>query len=344
METVAAVFMYGLCIMFYGMMTWFFGRKEGRLSKFVALLMGTICVGYMKDFGFLVSGLFQDDFYWAVMTSLDIIAVPMYGFILMELVRPGMVTKRWIMLHESLFLLLMVLFISLRIVFFYYALVSLAAVYGTFLLIWTTFQIPKYNRQLCERFSYTENINLNWLRVILYTFYLILGLWILASTVIHLEIECAYMLGTLVFWMIIDFFIYKHESVMEELQEEPMPETIDRTAHESGAEASELSRRITVLFKERQLFLNPHLKVSDVARAVGTNRTYVSNYFNHEERTTFYDYVNSLRVDYSCRLLETTEESIKSIAESSGFNSASSYIRVFTKQKGMTPNVYRNQR
>lgn len=343
MGTIAVIYIYGLCTMFYGMMTWFFGRRKDRLSKFVALLMCTICMGYMKDLFFFSDNLYQDEFYWMLLTSVDMVAVPMYAFILMELVRPGMVTKRLALFHELPFLLLPLLFVSLHQPLFFYILAGWVALYGTFVLVWTTCQIPVYHRQLREHFSYKENINLNWLRVVLYTFYLILGLWVLNCTAVHLQIECLYMLGALVLWMIIDYFLYKHESVIDELREAPSAELSETAAGSAEMEISELGKKINQLFGEQQLFLNPHLKVSDVARAVGTNRTYVSAYFNRDAGMSFYDYVNRLRIDYSCHLLETTTESIKNIAESSGFNSATSYIRVFTKQKGVTPNAYRNK-
>lgn len=342
-ETQVIFYIYGLCTMFYGIMTWTFWRKGGRLSKLVALLMGTLCVQCVKDLYF-IGHIYEDEYTWAVITSFDIVAVPMYAFILMELVKPGTVSKRQMILHEIPFVLLPPLYIATGQGIFYYLLVGGAAAYGTYFLLWTTCNIPRYNRQLKELFSYTENINLNWLRVILYSFYLILSIWILTSLAIHIDIESLYMGSSLVMWIIIDFFIYKHESVLDELREEPKPESdflVEPQRDETEGE-SDLSKRIALLFHEQQIFLNPQLKVSDVAMAVGTNRTYVSNYFNREIGSTFYDYVNNLRVEHSCQLLRTTNESIKCIAEKSGFNSPQAFIRVFTRTKGITPSAYRS--
>ena len=82
---------------------------------------------------------------------------------------------------------------------------------------------------------------------------------------------------------------------------------------------SDLGLRIERLFREDKIFLNPNLKISDIAGAVGSNRTYVSAYFNREASSTFYDYVNSLRIEYACRLLKETELSVKIIASESGY-------------------------
>ena len=87
--------------MFFGMMAWTFARKGGRLSLLVALLMATICLESVKDLFFIDSGAFGIDFLWTVMTAVDMVAVPMYGFILMELVRPGELTLRRALFQEA---------------------------------------------------------------------------------------------------------------------------------------------------------------------------------------------------------------------------------------------------
>ena len=90
-------------------------------------------------------------------------------------------------------------------------------------------------------------------------------------------------------------------------------------------------------------FLNPNLKVSDIATEIGTNRTYVSAFFNKEAECTFYDYVNRYRIEYACNLLTNSKENIVQIAEKSGFNSSQSFIRVFSKIKGTSPTKYRKE-
>lgn len=53
----------------------------------------------------------------------------------------------------------------------------------------------------------------------------------------------------------------------------------------------------------------------------GTNRTYISQFFNRDNGTSFFDYVNGLRVEYAKSLLLTSSDSIAMVAERSGFNS-----------------------
>lgn len=338
MEYYGISYILGLSTMFFGMMAVFFWRRGERLHKLVALLTGTIALECVKDFIAVAMGLFIQPYYWNTMTAVDMVAVPMYAFVLTELVRPGYLTVRAMIWSELPFVVLPVMYLIAGSLWIFYVLVGWAAVYGTAYLIWTSVNIPHYNRHLKERFSYTENVNLNWLRIILYTFYVILGLWILDCVLIHADMECLYMVCNLVLWTVISFFLFRHESVIGELSDTvllPNENLTDPCCDDS------LSSRIETLFNKDRIYLNSSLKLSDVARAAGSNRTYVSNYFNRDAASSFYDYVNTYRINHACSLLAGAGMSVQEVAHKSGFSSASAFSRVFLKHKGCTPTVFR---
>lgn len=155
-------------------------------------------------------------------------------------------------------------------------------------------------------------------------------------------IETLYMSISLVVWMFISYYIYKHESVLDELSDSQYIDMQDDTA--TITKDNQIGKRIAILFEKEKVYLNPNLKVSDIAATIGTNRTYVSAYFNKETQCTFYDYVNRFRIEYACKQLDCTDDKIVQIAETSGFNSAQAFIRVFTKIKGISPSKYRKER
>lgn len=155
-------------------------------------------------------------------------------------------------------------------------------------------------------------------------------------------IEALYMSISLVVWIFINYYIYKHESVLDELSDNQYTDVQD--AITSDRKDSYIRKHITDLFENEKIYLNPNLKVSDIAAAIGTNRTYISAYFNKETQCTFYDYVNRFRIEYACKQLDCTDDKIVQIAEISGFNSAQAFIRVFTKIKGISPSKYRKER
>ena len=189
----AIYFIYGLCVMFYFMMSWLFYRKDKELlSRLVTVLMFVVGLQCLKDLFFIKPITELDEIDWMVVTAADMVAVPLYAFALIELCSPTSLTRRTIVFHELLFIVPFVLLSFTRDVVFYYAMVLEAAVYGTSYFIWTAFAIPKYNAQLKLRFSYTENINLGWLRAILFSFTFILLIWIVDCMHVNYALEALY--------------------------------------------------------------------------------------------------------------------------------------------------------
>lgn len=341
MEREILFYTYGLCTMFYAMMAWFFWRRgTDMLSRLVMVLMLIVSVSLVKDLFFLNKEISGKDWDWILMTSMDMVAEPFYAFILIELCRPGHLTYKTMALHEAPFILLPVLLWITRIEIFYDILVCWSAVYGLYYAVWTMMTIPKYHKMLRERFSYDDNINLNWLRTILGSFFIILTLWVIDSLMINFYLEYVYMIGTMIIWMFILSFIYSHESVISELAVAKVPS--DEPAAEVTAETDEIGIRIEQLMLAERAYLVPTLKISDVARQIGSNRTYVSNWFNRNRQSTFFSYVNQLRIKHACRLLNTTDMPLEAIAQVSGFNSKSSFYRIFKNLKCCTPNEYRD--
>jgi len=110
---------------------------------------------------------------------------------------------------------------------------------------------------------------------------------------------------------------------------------------------------INILFEQKleqcmmkqRLYLNPRLRISDVATAIGTNRTYLSNCLNKKLCVNFYDYINYYRVMEACAILVNRNKILlEEVAEQSGFNSLSTFHRSFMKVMKITPLQYRNKK
>lgn len=338
-------FIYGLCTMFYGMMVWFFLRKgPDRLSRLVALMMGVVCAQCVKDMVFYDYGVVQGGLSWMIMTAWNMTVVPIYAAILVELCKPGMLSWRAFCVHELFFILSAALLGCTGEKLWYDVETVGCAIYGSYWFVWTIFAIPRYNKALKEQFSYDDNINLDWLRKILYAFFFILTLWIVGCVYGVTLFDCLHLVMSMVVWMIICYFIYQHESVVKELRKPHDDMTVmagDETVEEAASDT--VGAKINELFAVDRIYLNPRLKLSDIVRMAGSNRTYVSQWFNRDPQSSFYDYVNNLRVEHACSLLRNTADSLAMIAEESGFNSLSTFHRVFSSKKGMTPSEYRSR-
>lgn len=141
----------------------------------------------------------------------------------------------------------------------------------------------------------------------------------------------------------LNYICYHRKFTIEELVKESIES--ETTNAPADLEDSELiGHKIETLMKEEQIFLTKNLKITDVVKAIGSNRTYVSNYINTTYHCSFSDYVNQLRIEHAKSLLLSSNADTKlaTIAETSGYSSESAFYRNFQKVTGMTPSEFRN--
>ena len=101
--------------------------------------------------------------------------------------------------------------------------------------------------------------------------------------------------------------------------------------------------------QEKKLFLQPNLKLSDLAFILNTNRTYIYNALSNQEsgeHQSFSDYINHFRIQYSLQLLENNPgtKQVEDIIYESGFASKAAFYNNFKKFVGKTPNQYLKER
>ena len=109
------------------------------------------------------------------------------------------------------------------------------------------------------------------------------------------------------------------------------------------ADNEKLMTRIDKLMEHEQLFLNPELKVSDVAAVLNVNGRYVTDCINASRGCSFTQYVNSLRLDYAQRMMqESPNKKLSEVWAASGFANESTFFRVFKATTGITPKEWIN--
>lgn len=312
--------------MFSLMVAWlFFRNRHDTLSRLIITLMLVVAACFLKDL-FTVG----DDM---LSVMVDVVAIPIYACILYELCKPGKIKPAVVFFAELPFVVLPFLFATTSISALYYIDMGLGIILGLVMFFWTCFAIPKYNRALKAAFSYNDDIDFRWLSSILWVFFVLLAVWGLSCVFYNPWFDIAYMCCAMVMWCFVCLFLYKHKSVVEDLK--PVEEVAS-----NDNPRNDLFERIRHIIIDEQLYLNPQLKLSDIATLIGTNRSYVSAFFSAEQ-TTFYDYINRIRINHAKRLLADRSLRIDDIATDSGYSSRRSFHRVFLAFEKVSPSDYR---
>ena len=92
-------------------------------------------------------------------------------------------------------------------------------------------------------------------------------------------------------------------------------------------------------------YINKHctenLTLDMVAEVAGFSKYHFSRLFKEFANDSFHKYLNKRRIAYAERLLQDPSINITEVALTSGFNSISSFMRMFKADKGCTPSKFR---
>lgn len=90
-------------------------------------------------------------------------------------------------------------------------------------------------------------------------------------------------------------------------------------------------------------YYKKHLTLSDISKHFNYTISYLSKLFKNKLNTTFIDYYDNLRINYSLDQLLLTNSSIEEIAVNNGFENSRSYVRAFQNIFKCYPSLYRKQ-
>jgi AraC-like DNA-binding protein len=145
---------------------------------------------------------------------------------------------------------------------------------------------------------------------------------------------------------------YRFLKIIQNLKESKISEIsnpqIDKTeAQPKQIIDEELIEKIGLGLKkleQKETFLDPNFKLAFVAKKLNTNTAYLSQYLNQIMQKTFSEYTQELRIQYVLQKLNDAPHfrkyTLQAIAEEVGYKDANTFVRVFKKQTGLTPNYY----
>ena len=93
--------------------------------------------------------------------------------------------------------------------------------------------------------------------------------------------------------------------------------------------------------EDTKLYTTEDLTREDLSRAMMLNHSYLTRRLKSATGKTFYEYINSLRMQYAEELLRDPNFPLDAIPLEVGYRHRSTYYRVFGEKFGCTPTEYR---
>ena len=105
-----------------------------------------------------------------------------------------------------------------------------------------------------------------------------------------------------------------------------------------------LLQNLNLLMEQEKIYHDPDISLEKLALALKASKHHVSQVINEHKGTSFFEYVNQLRVEEARQLLAETSRSdmhVIEVAYAVGFNNKASFNAAFKRATGMTPTEYR---
>ena len=100
--------------------------------------------------------------------------------------------------------------------------------------------------------------------------------------------------------------------------------------------------RIDRIFQYTMENFKEPIQLSTIASIADMSIPAFCNYFKKSTRKKYIDFLNEVRVGYSCKLItDNTQITVEAACYDSGFNTLANFNKQFLKVKGMTPSKYR---
>lgn len=335
------IFILGLVTGLFGLVAalYLFVFKRSRIRLVLGVILAVYALYLFKDLLYLHEAVADNPFVYRLLLSVDTWAVPLYVMFAFEFLYPGKMTLGKDLLMFGSFPLFTLLYVLYPYDWVYSLMTVYAVVFSGVCICIVLRKTLLYRRMLKGSLSDITHMDVKWLWVSIALLLPNLVLWTFVSSRTDNLLDAVYYLSLSVTWGIIAYktYYYRYPSASDLMSGDTHAEAVPVPSH--------FSEKLARLAADGYFVRTPHLTLAELAADLGTNRTTLSSYINNGLGTTFYDYVNSNRLEYTEKLLSDpgTKYSAEQLAELSGFNSLSTFRRAFSKKYGISPQQYRER-
>lgn len=234
----------------------------------------------------------------------------------------------------------------------------LTVISGPFYFILSIMLFKKLDIDLFNNFSSYENVNLDWLRKLVYTFGSIWTVLMIFATIHHVFqmfswIFCTHglTLSLSAFIILVGYYGLKQNEIFiqypnfkNEYVTEPKTKYAGMLLKNDNIE--DYVGKIKHFMAVEKPYLDADLSLPDLSARMDIPSHHLSRVINEQFGVNFFDFINQYRIEeVKARINNPKYQnfSLLGIALDSGFNTKSAFNRVFKKMTGFTPSEYRKQ-
>ena len=207
--------------------------------------------------------------------------------------------------------------------------------------------IKQYSVFLKDNSSNINIADIIWLKTIIYIniiFWIIfLFLTIIKKVNAEINLQNLPFILILIFIFIISFVGFKRPNIFIKYSNNTSKELKNNkiVINDNDVENDLLLKKLFEYIEKEKPYLNPELSLSNLAEYLNIPSYKLSKILNEQIGKTFFDFINFYRVEeVKKQLQENKNYKIIAIAYDCGFNSKSSFNRIFKKYTGKTPSQF----
>ncbi len=234
----------------------------------------------------------------------------------------------------------------------------LTVISGPLYFILSILRLKKLDINIFNNFSSYENVNLDWLRKLVYTFGFIWTVLMIFSSIHHVFqmfswIFCTHglTLSLSAFIILIGYYGLKQKEIFIQYPNGNTEYVTEPRTKYAGIllkdnEIEQYVSKIRHFMASEKPYLDADLSLPELANRLDIPSHHLSRVINEQFGANFFDFINQYRIEEVKARIDNPEYqnlSLLGIAFDSGFNTKSAFNRVFKKITGFTPSEYRKQ-
>ena len=230
-----------------------------------------------------------------------------------------------------------------------------------YFLVRTIIMLIKHQHNIRQVYSYEAKINLRWIKLIVYGFFMVIAMSFVLYTFVSAQLLSVFwmdyilILLNIVLFYYIAYSGYRQNVITRIVSILPISNNGQSGIFEINQKLNGNKRpktllnhpviqKLNTLLEDEKLYLEPELHIEDVAIKLNIQTHQLSKLINHQLKKNFFEYINEYRVEEFKKMVADPKNkniSILGLAMDSGFNSKATFYRFFKRSTGITPSEFK---